>query len=403
MIRWCSAVAALVLAAACQPAEPAPSRYLYVWAGTAHSAAHRGANFLAVLDADPASPSYGSIVGVMPADSGMMPHHSEFELPRGRPFFANDFGTGTTVLIDHQDPLAPRVMGQADPVPGLRRVHSFARLHDSLVVATLQFGDSTEAGNPGGIAVFDASGRLVRAASARDPSMPEARIRPYGLTLLPEIDRILTTSSPMDSEKTADVIQVWRLSDLTLLKTVSVPQTAGDSLHRYPFEVRTLADGRTVMMNSYYCGLFRITGLDRPEPAVELVHSLRDRTRIGCSVPLVIGRYWIMPVAYDHTILTIDIGDPARPQVIAELPTDSTFYPHWLSRDPGSDRVVVTDQGDGPPRVMILRFDSSTGRLTVDERFKDAGAATPGISFGRTDWPGGITGPAMPHAAVFVP
>jgi hypothetical protein len=82
---------------------------------------------------------------------------------------------------------------------------------------------------------------------------------------------------------------------------------------------------------------------------------------------------------------------------------DSTFYPHWIAREPGTDRVVVTDQGDGPPMVMIGRFDAKTGKIVWDDRFRDAGATKPGLSFLNVSWPNGVKGKAKPHGAVFVP
>ncbi len=85
----------------------------------------------------------------------------------------------------------------------------------------------------------------------------------------------------MDSEKTADVVQVWRMSDLKLLKTLTVPVVPGDSASRYPFEVRTLADGRSVMLNTYYCGFYHITGLDG-EPKIERVMVMSHPKNIGC-------------------------------------------------------------------------------------------------------------------------
>jgi hypothetical protein len=83
--------------------------------------------------------------------------------------------------------------------------------------------------------------------------------------------------------------------------------------------------------------------------------------------------------------------------------TDSTFFPHWIAADPGSDRLVVTEQGDGPPRVLMVRLNRSTGRLTWDEQFWEADSARPDVSFNRASWPNGIAGMAMPHAALFVP
>jgi hypothetical protein len=178
---------------------------------------------------------------------------------------------------------------------------------------------------------------------------------------------------------------------------------AGDSLEKYPFEVRALADGRSLLLNTYTCGFYRITDLDRPEPRIELVHSMRDPARYGCSVPIIQGKYWLMPIAYAHTIVTLDLSDPAKPVEVAAFPFDSTFYPHWIAADPGSDRLVVTEQGDGPPRVMMLRLDRATGKLSWDAGFQEADSTARGVSFSRARWPNGVTGHAMPHGALFVP
>lgn len=387
---------------AAKPTENTPSRYLYVWAGTGHDSTP-GASMITVLDANPASATYGAILSALTVDSaGRMPHHSEFALPAKGPLFVNDFTGDKSFLVDFSNPAAPRLAGQITAPPGFRQVHSFDRLANGNVIATMQFGDGKIAGDAGGIAEFDAQGKLVRTGSSRDSAFPGAKIRTYGLTILPAIDRVVTSSSPMGMERTANVVQVWRLSDLTLLKTLQVPAVQGDSAHMFPFELRTLADGRTVLMNTYYCGFFRVTGIDA-EPRIERVLTLPLPENIGCSVPLIVGKLMIMPIAYAHRFATIDISDPAHPREVSSFATDSTFFPHWIAGDPNSDRVVFTDQGDGPPRVMMARLDATTGGLTWDERFRDAGASMPGINYTRTSWPNGVKGMAMPHAALFVP
>ena len=88
------------------------------------------------------------------------------------------------------------------------------------MLATVQFGDSSIAGSPGGLAEFGAEGKLVRIGWSRDSAFAGARIRTYGIAVVTKADRAVTTSSPMDNERTANVIQVWRLSDLTLLKLI---------------------------------------------------------------------------------------------------------------------------------------------------------------------------------------
>ncbi len=405
-VRPLSWVGSAVLLAACTvgratASSGGPSRYLYVWAGTGTDTA-LGIDMITVVDANPLHATYGSVLAALTVDtSGHMPHHTEFSAPAHGALFANDYTGDKSFLIDFSAPTAPRLHARLDRVPNGRRLHSFARLPNGHVLATVQFGDSTIAGQPGGIAEFDVDGHFLRSGWSRDSTFPGARIRTYGLTLIPSLDRIVTTSAPMDTERTANVVQVWRLSDLTLLKTLAVPRVAGDKAERHPFEVRTLADG-SVMMNTYYCGFFHITGL-AGDVKIARVLALPEPRNFGCSVPVLAGHFMVMPIAYAHRYATIDIADPDHPTEIASLPTDSAFFPHWASLDPGSDRVVFTDQGDGKAQVRVAHFDRATGRLRWDERFKDAGAASAGISYDRASWPNGVRGMAMPHGAVFVP
>lgn len=395
-----------MLLAACAgsqaPVTQAPaSRHLYVWAGTARDTTS-GLDLMVVLDADPSSDRYGAVQAALTVDSsGRMPHHTEPAAPEQAPLFANDFTGDKSFLVDFSQPASPRFAGRVAAVPGGRRVHSFERLPDGHVLATVQFSTTGIAGDPGGLAEFDATGALVRTAWSADPAYPGAHIRTYALAVLPAADRVVTTSSPMDSETTAHVVQVWRLFDLTLLKTLPVPQVAGDSAHKYPFEVRALGDG-SVLLNTYTCGFFHLSELTG-DPQIARVLVLPGPKDFGCSVPVVAGRFMVMPIAYAHRYATLDIADPAHPREVASLPTDSTFFPHWASADPRSDRIVVTDQGDGMPMVKMLRLDRATGQLSWDERFRDAGAAAPGVSFHRASWPNGVEGMAMPHGAVFVP
>ena len=380
-----------------------PARYLYVWAGTAdHSAGHHatGKSVVAVFDADPSSEKYGSLITALTVDSaGSMPHHTEFSPPEtATAFFANDFGADRSFVIDFSTPAKPRVTGQTMKVPGARRMHSFARLPNGNVLATLQFGDKTVEGDPGALAEFDRNGKLVRSGSSADTKFPSGKIRTYGLTALPKIDRAVTTSSPMDSEQPEHVVQVWKLSNLQLLETLRVPAVEGDSAHKYPFELRTLADGETVLLNSYVCGFYRISGLDST-PKIERVMALPD---VGCSVPAISGKFMVMPMAYAHRIATFDISNPSKPVEVASMKTDSTFFPHWASMDPGSDRIVMTDQGDGKPRVMIGVLDRATGKISWDEKFRDAGSDKPGLSFENVSWPNGVKGKITPHGALFI-
>lgn len=395
-------IAALLLIACGRDRDRAePATHLYVWAADADG---KESDFLAVIDVDSLSMTYGQVVATAPIGAvHTMPHHTEMLAPaRGRALFANGYMAGKTWLFDLSDPLAPRVERVIDSVPGFRQPHSYLRLRDGRVLATLQFGDRTRPGAAGGLALYSPSGDLVRTVSSADSSLPGADIRTYSLDAAERIDRLVTTSSPMDPTRPADVVQVWRLRDLRLLKTLRVPDEPADSADQYPFEVRFLPDGNA-FLNTRNCGFYLLTGLTSEAPAIERILALPGGPAM-CGVPTLKGRHWIMPVGTLGQYLVLDIADPRRPRITSVLAADAGFFPHWTAVDPGSDRLVMTSgrMVPDPPdnRVRLARFDSTAGRLTWDMSFGRSGA---GVSFNRDTWPHGATGPAIPHAAVFGP
>jgi hypothetical protein len=404
-LRGVIAVALVVaLAEGCAGASGAgtPARsYLYVFAGDDDKRAG-DSDFLGVIDADPASPGYARVVATAPVRAvGTMPHHTEMAMPPGgRWLFANGFMSGRTFLFDLADPLRPRLAGTVDSIPGFVKPHSFWRLPDGRVVSTLQYGDGKSAGDPGGVALLSPRGEVLKTSRSADPRFAGLAIRTYSLDVAPTADRFVTTSAPMDGGASADVVQLWRLSDLTLLRTLPLPETAPDSSFHWPFEVRFLPGDSTALLNTWYCGFYLLSGLDRAEPRLERLLSLPPPGNRGCSVPLLFGRYWIVPVARAHRYLVFDVSDPRRPRQVQAVETDTTFRPHWVSREPGSDRLVLTS-GAVDHRVMMARFDSARGVMSWDSTFRDPGSVRLGVDFSRSDWPHGATGAAMPHGAVF--
>src|SRR2546428_6581440 len=130
-----------------------PARSLFIWAGPhgSDSAAgdlhHRNAgvsDFLAVLDADPASATYGKVlasdaVGI----AGAMAHHTEYTLPAGRPLFATANMPGKAFLPDLPNPLAPPLAHAINGAPGFRRPPSSARLPSATAFPPLQSGNGS--------------------------------------------------------------------------------------------------------------------------------------------------------------------------------------------------------------------------------------------------------------------
>lgn len=397
------------------PANSA-ARFLYVWAGDKDE---KDQDFVAVYDLRQTSKTYGQVLSTTPVGmSGSLPHHLEYTLPpSGELLFANGHHHEAIMLFDVSDAEHPRLVRTLESTPGLRFPHDFTRLpNGQVLIGFLRSegpsplkGDSLVPGGHGGFAVFDAQGRWIRSISAADSTIPEP-IRLYAFALLPEIDRLVTTSAPMMEDFSADVVQIWRLSDFKLLRTLRVPEarlpngTVLKGSNGLPFEPRVLPDKRSVFMNAYRCGFYHLTGIETANPTLSAVYAIETppENKGACGVPVVVGNYWIMAVGRAHSLVTLDISDPAHPKEVARLYADSIFRPHWLAKDPGSDRLVVGAENGGEERMLIAHVDSTTGKLRWDTSLRGADGLL-GISFKLEQWPHGKTGEAFGHAALFRP
>lgn len=385
------------------PTATEPSRRLYVWAGDLDRAQP---DFLAVLDVAPREPRYGRVLATVPVDArGTMPHHTEHGIhPSGR-FFANGFMAGTTFVFDLGDPDAPRLATSFGELEGYTHPHSYERLPSGRVLATFQ-GRGPRNVDPGGLVEVDEDGHAVRSASAADPAYPRAILRPYSLAIVPALDRLVTTSYDMGEDmgfrggrrgRTRHV-QVWRLSDLALLRTIELPPGPRGYEGEQPGEPRVLEDGQTVLVSTFACGLYRIVGLGGEDPTAEFVHRFEGG---GCAVPVVVGSFWFQSVPSAHAVVSLDVSNPSRPHEVSRVTLGARNFPHWLALDANGRRIVVADRGDGERRLFILTIDPATGELALDETFREEGSDRPGFSFDRREWPHGATGPAKPHGSVF--
>lgn len=391
------------------------SEFLFIWAGDAD---RKESDFLAVIGAKRGSRDYGRVVATLPiGSSGTMPHHTEYEYPPGHVLFANGWVAGRTFLLDLRNPRTPRLAGNLGPVGGYGFPHSFARLPNGHVLATFQSTGNAYA-PPGGLVEMDETGALVRAASAVAPNIDPEMIWPYSLTIISAVDRAVVTTTPMGYPSWATMpsgswqrervdatmtrhVQVWSLSDLRLRTTLELPVSPQGKHYELPDEPRLLPDG-SVYVNTFTCGLYRITRITEPEPSMEFVYSFPggDSEHTFCGVPVLMGQYWIQPVGALPGLIALDIGDPARPVEASRLNLDTRFVmPHWMAADRQGNRLVLT--GHLQSWVLVIDLDVRTGTLTIDRNFGGDDSGLPGVSFDRADWPHGRTGKADVHGALF--
>lgn len=382
------------------PSPKSAGHYLFAWTG---DAASKGNDFLAVIDADPASPEYGRLVTTVATDQQTMyAHHTEYTMPASGMLFANDHDAGRTFIFDVRDPLHPSVTTSFTDLDGFMHPHSFLRLPNGHVLATFQHQHmhhgaegQGHTGTNGGLVEIDDQGKAVRASSNADPAFPDALLMPYGLVILPELDRVVSTNSSMHDEDIFSGVtyQIWRLSDLKLLKTAYFDVGENRYAQISPEEPRLGPDG-SVFVQTLGCGIERITGIKGDDPKSKLVYSFPGN---WCGVPTIVSHYLIQSVPAQHSIVVLDINNGAKPVEVSHLKISDTFKPHWTGWDAKTNRLVVTG---GEPRLFLVKMDPATGAVSMDENFHDA-EGKPGFNFADRAWPHNWKGTGRPHGVVF--
>jgi hypothetical protein len=374
------------------------SDFLYVWTASQDTTQP---DFLAVIDVRPGFDRYGRLVTTVPAPGHYnRPHHTEHEMPADARLFANGFRSGQSFIFDTSDPAHPRLDGQFGDVAGMMHPHSFLRLPNGNVLATFQMQHDSLGVAPGGLAELTDRGGVVRHVTANGAGV-DRRIRPYSAVIIPKLDRIVTTTTDMDGSAAIPAVQLWRLSDLRLLKTFDLPQGPRGDEADMTAEPRLLADGKTVLVSTFDCGLYLLSGLDGPSPAGQLVSSFPRKKDTYCAIPVIAGHYYLVTVPAWSAVVSLDISNPAKPREVSRVVLGEQDVPHWIAIEPNHRRVVITGYVGLKHRVVIANFDEATGLLTIDPRFRDDGATEPGMRMDNKSWPHGGNAPGIPHGAVF--
>lgn len=398
-------VACLLLVPGCAnqgarvPGSPGASEYLYLWTGSADSTQP---DFLAVLDVRPDTGRYGAVIATVPVSGrNNGPHHTEHELAADRQLFANGFASGRSFIFDLRDEARPRLAGEFTEQAGNRHPHSFLRLPNGNVLSTFQMRHDTSGMGPGGLVEMTPAGVVIRSSSAMAPGIP-AGLRPYSGAVIPVLDRIVTSTTDMDEKSSypGNQLQIWRLSNLELLHTITLPQGPAGDEGNATAEPRLLSDGRTVIVSTFTCSLYLLDGIDGAAPSGRLVATFPRTAGTWCAIPVISGRYLLITVPAHPAVVSLDISDPANPREVSRLMLGPGDEPHWIALEPNTRRLVITGYGNLAARVLLATFDSATGALALDSRFRATGSATAGFSL-KGPWPHGATGAGSPHGAVF--
>jgi hypothetical protein len=383
--------------AACGPAAeqsrargaPDSSNRLFVWTAGADSTQP---DFLAVLDVAATGVRYGDLVTrllVPGARNG--PHHTEHQMPADGLLFANGFATGQTYIFDLSTPDAPRLAAQLGDLDGYAHPHTYTRLPSGNLLVAFQMRHDASGARPGGLVEMTPRGRVIRSSSAFGAGVPRGA-RTYSLVAVPALDRVVSTTTDMDETNPhlSREVQVWRLSDLALLRTFELPPGPRGDEADLTAEPRVLSDGRTVVVTTFSCGIYLLQGLEGDSPSGRLVTSFPRSKETWCAIPVVSGHHLIITVQSYPAVVSLDFSNPAAPRELDRLILPDGWLPHWLALEPNGRRLVLTGKGGMEDRVLLLTHDPVSGAIGVDEKFREQGESIPGMRMA-----------GVPHGAVF--
>ena len=214
----------------------------------------------------------------------------------------------------------------------------------------------------------------------------------------------MTTTTDMDKDNDGVAsrnLQIWRLSDLSLLRTFPLPDGAAGSEGLLTAEPRLLDDGKTVLVSTFNCGLYMMDGLAGDTPSARLIASFPRKAGTSCAIPVIAGHYYLVTVPAWSAVVSLDISDPGAPREVSRVTMGEGDVPHWIAISPDHRRVVVTGYQGMRHRVVIARFDPATGSARGRRTLPRRGREPARFPHGQQDMAPRWRRKGIPHGAVF--
>jgi hypothetical protein len=392
---------------------------LLVWAG---DQARIAPDFIAVVDFDPKSPTYGRVLRTVPLSGasavGNEPHHVGLSRD-GRTLALGGLlsilkGQDEVFFYDVTSPRYPTFIGSDNP-PDASITDDFAALNNDGFLVTFMGG--ANGGQPGRVVEYDAN--LKRTASW--PAAPPVDgFNPHGISI-DEAKNLMVTSDficPLltlnipggDMAHMRGTVRVWDLANRTIIRSIDVNpgHPAGTmDVALIPHDVRQRAFTAGMMDNKLYL-------VDTQAGTSRSVYDFNTPRFQVAGIPTVMPQLMRINKAGTRLFVTLNYGGLAgkvvmfniarrdRPKVMDVVDLGRGSGPHFLRLTRDEKRLVVTDyflvedlapggivtdEGDHKIHVINVHGD----RLELDRRFD--------LDFNRDIG----TGRARPHGAVMLP
>ena len=162
----------------------APEKVMYLW--TLPAMANGGPDYLAVIDVNLASSTYGKILKkIYVGTSGNEAHHMGFTDDRTK-IWAASLNSNRFFIFDVSDPMKPKLVRTIDNVAkitGLSGPHTPYAIPGRILVSMASGADGT---GPGGLAEFTNEGEFVASHNTSN--------HPYETVIKPEFNRMITSA-----------------------------------------------------------------------------------------------------------------------------------------------------------------------------------------------------------------
>jgi len=387
---------------------------LLVWAG---DAAHAKPDFIAVIDFDRDSPSYGKVLRTVPLSGasaiGNEPHHVGISRD-GRTLALGGLlsvlrGQDQVFFFDVTDPRHPTFLRSNNP-PQATITDEFAALSNGGFLVTFMGGPN--GAHPGRVVEYDAD---LNAVKAWPTDLPNDGFNPHGLSV-DEAHNLMVTSDFICPAHTLNVpggggvnlrgsIRVWNLARRSITRTIIVGDPAHPAgtmdVQLIPHDQRLRAftagmgDGNLYLVDTQKGTAkavfnFGVLAVQNVPAMPQLLRMNKEGTRLFTTV---IGA---------GKVVMLDIASPEHPKLLSVVDLGPNSGPHFLSLTGDQKRLVVSDyflvedlapggvvNADGDHRVHVINVHGN--RLELDAKFD--------LNFNRDI----STGPARPHGVIALP
>lgn len=313
---------------------------LYIWTRDGDG---QDSDFLAVVDADPASDRYGELIATAPTGSAQNEaHHFGYTVGADRIFGGGLFSNQLFIYDVESDPRRPELIRTVDlDETGYSGPHTLYAVPGGVMLAML---GSTDGGGPAGLVKVDDDGNFIEAYPQTGPAdVPEWM---YDVGVKPEMNRMITSSwahphhvkqeggSP--PEHTGNQVVVWDWETKEILQV--------EELDLAPLEVRWQhgPDGQGGFINCAYGNtVWYWEDADR-DGTIEF-HRVIELPEGSAPAD--------MRISYDNRFLYVsnfgggsvqqyDVSEPREPRLVdqVELP-----HPNMMKLSPDSERLYVTN------------------------------------------------------------